>query len=115
MKEIGVEVKIKGKKNGKLLTSHRYNHLPLLHSCPGGFNRSWSYKTCQCKSRGMHLIDKMNKKIKNYFTVNTFANCITDIKTLGIINERTSINKTYEKGLFANLHTANVHLCFCLL
>lgn len=26
----------KDKKNGKLLTSHRYNRLPLLHSCPGG-------------------------------------------------------------------------------
>jgi hypothetical protein len=24
------------KKNGKLLTSRRYNHTPLLHSCPGG-------------------------------------------------------------------------------
>lgn len=23
-------------KKGKLLISHRYNHLPLLHSCPGG-------------------------------------------------------------------------------
>ena len=23
--------------------SHRFNHLPLLPSEPGGFNRSWSY------------------------------------------------------------------------
>jgi len=23
-------------KKGKLLISHRFNHLPLLHSCPGG-------------------------------------------------------------------------------
>ncbi len=27
---------IKQRKKGKLLISHRYNHLPLLHSCPGG-------------------------------------------------------------------------------
>ena len=40
------------KKPGKLLTSRRYDHLPLLHSCPGGFSRSWPYKTCQgCKCR----------------------------------------------------------------
>ena len=26
-------------KKGKLLISHRYNLLPLLHSCPGGFQR----------------------------------------------------------------------------
>jgi len=26
-------------KNGKLLTSHRYNHLPLLPSGPGGVQR----------------------------------------------------------------------------
>lgn len=25
-----------GKKNGKLLISHRYNHVPLLRSHPGG-------------------------------------------------------------------------------
>jgi|GEM_PF-3235521 len=30
---------------GKLLTSHRYNHLSLLHSCPGEVHGSWSYKT----------------------------------------------------------------------
>ena len=33
------------KKMGKLLISHRYNHLPLLPSGPGGVHRSWSYKT----------------------------------------------------------------------
>jgi hypothetical protein len=25
-----------GEKNGRLITSHRYNHLPLLSSDPGG-------------------------------------------------------------------------------
>jgi len=30
------DLEYKRKKNGKLLTSHRYNRLPLLHSCPGG-------------------------------------------------------------------------------
>ena len=33
------------KKKGKLLISHRYNRIPLLNSLPGGFCRSWSYKT----------------------------------------------------------------------
>ena len=32
-------------KKGKLTISHRYNHLPLLPSGPGGFNGSWSYRT----------------------------------------------------------------------
>jgi len=41
--------RIWGKKNGKLLTSHRCDHLPLLPSGPGGFSRSWSYKTCRRK------------------------------------------------------------------
>ena len=36
-----------GKKSkGKPLISHRYNHLPLLPSDPGGFDGSWSYETC---------------------------------------------------------------------
>ena len=33
------------KKMGKLLISHRYDHIPLLDSSPGGFCGSWSYKT----------------------------------------------------------------------
>ena len=37
---------LKRKKKGKLLTSHRYNHRPLLSSDPGGLSRSWPYKTC---------------------------------------------------------------------
>ncbi len=28
--------KYQNKKTDRLLTSHRYNRLPLLHSCPGG-------------------------------------------------------------------------------
>jgi hypothetical protein len=30
---------------GKLTTSRRYNRLPLLRSSPGGFIRSWPYRT----------------------------------------------------------------------
>ncbi|MBE6294463.1 MAG: hypothetical protein E7090_07260 [Bacteroidales bacterium] len=30
---------------GKLPTSRRYNQLPLLRSSPGGFIRSWPYRT----------------------------------------------------------------------
>ena len=32
------------KKKGKLLISHRYDHIPLLDSSPGGVCGSWSYK-----------------------------------------------------------------------
>jgi len=32
-------------KKGKLLISHRYDHIPLLDSSPGGVCGSWSYKT----------------------------------------------------------------------
>src|SRR5699024_9431420 len=35
----------KVRKKGKLLISHRCDRLPLLASTPGGFSRSWSYKT----------------------------------------------------------------------
>jgi hypothetical protein len=52
----------KKKKTGKLLTSHRYNHPPLLHSCPGGFSRSWPYKTCRGAKVG-----ETNIKIKKNF------------------------------------------------
>lgn len=31
--------------------SHRYNHLPLLPSSPGGFDRSWSYRFAAAKVR----------------------------------------------------------------
>jgi len=30
---------------GKQTISHRYDYLPLLTSAPGGFERSWSYRT----------------------------------------------------------------------
>ena len=33
------------KKRCELFISHRYNRIPLLASAPGGFCRSWSYKT----------------------------------------------------------------------
>lgn len=39
----------KGKKNGKLLTSHRSTIYPCYLPVLGEFNRSWSYKTCRCK------------------------------------------------------------------
>jgi len=35
---------------GKLLTSHRYDQLPLLRSRPGGFTRSWLCETCPLRS-----------------------------------------------------------------
>ena len=41
---------------GKLTISRRYNQLPLLRSSPGGFIRSWPYRTYpflffECKGR----------------------------------------------------------------
>ena len=33
---------------GKLTISRRYNLLPLLRSSPGGFTRSWPYRTYPC-------------------------------------------------------------------
>ena len=35
----GDKIVPKQKKKGKLLISHRYNLIPLLHSCPGGVHR----------------------------------------------------------------------------
>jgi len=44
------KISLRGRlKDGKRPTSHRYNHIPLLRSHPGGFYRSWSCRTCQCK------------------------------------------------------------------
>ena len=43
--ENGAEARGQARKKGKLLISHRYNRIPLLNSLPGGFYRSWSYKT----------------------------------------------------------------------
>jgi len=40
-------------KKGKRPTSHRYNHIPLLCSHPGGFYRSWSCRTCHCKYKSI--------------------------------------------------------------
>ena len=46
----------RAQKKGELLASHRYNHIPLLDSSPGGFCRSWSCKTHPgCKSRNIFL------------------------------------------------------------
>jgi len=43
-------------KKGKLPTSHRYDHLPLLRSRPGGFSRSWLCRTCQLQRYNLLLL-----------------------------------------------------------
>ena len=58
---------------GKLLISHRYNHLPLLSSDPGGFSRSWSYKTYPSAkvtlfSKSAKRKRKIRKKVEEIFT-----------------------------------------------
>ena len=40
-----------GKKNGKLLTSHRSTTYPCYLPVLGEFSRSWSYKTCRRKDK----------------------------------------------------------------
>jgi len=48
---------------GKLLTSRRYNQLPLLRSRPGGFEGSWPCKTCPfCGCKGKKNLP-LNKEI----------------------------------------------------
>ena len=59
------------KKKGELLTSHRYDHIPLLDSSPGGFCGSWSYKTHPGTKVGIFYIfakifDQMRKKTLLY-------------------------------------------------
>ena len=43
-------------KKGKYPTSHRYDHLPLLRSRPGGFSRSWLCRTCQLQRYNLLLL-----------------------------------------------------------
>jgi len=43
-KRLRKQKKRKGKQK-----SHRYNHLPLLPSRPGGFSRSWSHLLADTK------------------------------------------------------------------
>src|SRR6476661_1975750 len=54
---------LKKEKNGKRPTSHRYNHIPLLCSHPGGFCRSWSCRTCRCKCTIFLYFRKAEKQI----------------------------------------------------
>jgi len=55
----------RSKKPGKLIISHRYNHLPLLPSRPGGFSRSCRMRlTRRCKT--MNFYHKCKRKIPAY-------------------------------------------------
>ena len=45
IKKAGTFYKMPAYGVGKLPTSRRYNQLPLLRSSPGGFARSWPYRT----------------------------------------------------------------------
>jgi len=53
-------------KKGKRPTSHRYNHIPLLCSHPGGFYRSWSCRTCHCKYKAILYFCKCKLYINLY-------------------------------------------------
>jgi len=56
---------------GKLTISRRYNLLPLLRSNPGGFTRSWPYRTCPYAflkaSAKVQLFFKIAILIPNFF------------------------------------------------
>src|SRR5450432_735591 len=60
---------IKFKKKWQVTYIAPLNHLPLLPSGPGGFSRSWPYKTCQCKGRSSkpyRLSSNSGNPILNY-------------------------------------------------
>ena len=64
------EEKYRYKKKGKLLISHRYNHIPLLDSSPGGVCRSWSYKTYPVqKYKNFISLQKKSKKCERKLLV----------------------------------------------
>lgn len=75
-------LRLRQKKRGKLLASHRYNLLPLLRSRPGGFRGSWSYKTYpSCKSNTIILfhnayLGNLQKKIVAQLNEQRFANIL---------------------------------------
>lgn len=71
---------------GELLTSHRYDHIPLLDSSPGGFCRSWSYKTHPGTKVGIFYIfaknfGPMRKKTFRYIL---FA-CLACLLVAGVV------------------------------
>ena len=53
---------------GKLLTSRRYNQLPLLRSRPGGFEGSWPCKTA-------HVIDLRKQAFQGVKTKRSQCYC----------------------------------------
>jgi len=62
---------------GKLLISHRYNHLPLLPSRPGGFIGAGRIRLTRRKSTNFYIIDKFFNtylsKLPNTLFINSVA------------------------------------------
>ena len=52
----------RGKKNGRLITSHRSTTYSCCLPALGGFSRSWSCKTCRRKDKEAKLIRSVNTK-----------------------------------------------------
>src|SRR5690554_1834416 len=95
---ICLDLKKKGKetKRGKLLTSHRYNLLPLLRSRPGGFRGSWSYKTYP--SAKIVIRYDSTSVLEEYFLIFYFnigqylLNCLCFIKVVQKFMENSVYN-----------------------
>ena len=88
---------------GKLTISRRYNQLPLLRSSPGGFIRSWPYRTypflfCECKGR--HYF-------QNYNTFEYFFLILAEKNTFFTHNYRTDSRK---RSTFVHLLIKNDEL-----
>lgn len=84
---------------GELLTSHRYDHIPLLDSSPGGFCRSWSYKTHPGTKVGIFYIfaknfGPMRKKTFRYIL---FA-CLACLLVAGVVLRQQFLRECRTRG-----------------
>ena len=76
---------------GKLPTSRRYNRLPLLRSSPGGFIRSWPYRTYPYI---FQIFGKGKKKKQQHKQYTRFFSPVHD----NVYKEALHIGKTTRKG-----------------
>src|SRR5690606_10955187 len=100
------------KKRGKLLASHRYNLRPLLHSCPGGLEGSWSYKTYPATK----LVFFLNCKRLKTFLEQDLSNFNLKIVHLTIQTKSYAKNQSYRHFIsrwfffFPNRNFCRIHL-----
>ena len=86
---------------GKLPTSRRYNRLPLLPSSPGGFARSWPYRTypyIYCwialfSDTKVHYFSNVTNISPQYFSKRQFVE--TFRKSALLMTELTNLPQNY--------------------